>query len=330
MNKGPDMRVIWILVTVAWTLLAPPAASRAAAGADAAAWPPQPIRAQASATRRPDAALSARVPEWASGGAESGDYRRPALDARRVANHPTGADVREFDAPIGVPARVAGIFRGDGEPGASLEGSATALEAAWPVGGLSGDGVSWKMAVLRLGDERRLGIKIKNLQLGMSIQQFLSKAHENFPIIVDSDKRVDAYIHPTIKVYYLVTKIYADELKNLEQMSSTNFRRELDLYNKISTARFYNDKLEHLVIIGDSFIDLFNTMNMPAMNFLKNFADTYDLDLMREEISPEVVRYNQNSDLWNFSALVANNKVISIEISLTDYGRMFLGQRTFD
>jgi hypothetical protein len=336
------MRAIWILVVVASALLAPLAASRAAAWADAAVWPPPPIRAEAGATHesRPDAALSARVPEGAFDGLENDEYRTLllTLDDGREANHPTVADVREPEGPIGarVPTRVAQIFRGDVRSGTlrQVEGLATATEAAWPVGGQDGDGISWKTAADGQENKNLVGIKIKNLQLGMTIQQFLSKASENFPIILNSpifgNSIAPSFDISNIEEYYIVTKSYADKFKNLDQLSETTFMSYINSNTIVSSVTFKDDELIRFELTGDSFIDLFNISNRPAIDFLIEFSNAYGLDLTYQQDEYIVDFYVQHTKLWSFSAAVYDNKVISIELYRTGYDDTDLGPPTFD
>jgi hypothetical protein len=317
---------------VAGALLAPPASGRAAAGADAAAWDPPLIRAQAVATpeSRPDVTLSAMVLEEAFDGIEGGVYRRLALADRREAALPAGADVREPEGPMGarVPARMARIFR-DG-PGTSrpAEGLATALEAAWP-----GDGVSWKTAAAGQEDENLVGIKIKNLQLGMTEQQFFSKVQEYFPIIIDSaifeTKINKRFVIPNKKLYFLVTKSYTDKFKNIEQMSEKTYMSYKNSLAKLSTVLFKDGKLVNLMLTEYSFMDLFNIKNAPSLYFIHEFSNAYGLQLT-PKINNGSVYYEQHTKLWHISVLAQQSKIKSIHLILIDYDNTSLGPPTFD
>jgi hypothetical protein len=335
---------------MAGALLAPPAAGRAGAWADAAAWPPPPIRAEVGATpeSRPGAALSDRVLEGAFDGIEGGVYRRLALADRREAALPAGAGVREFDAPIGVPARAAGIFRGDGGPGASLEGLATALEAAWPVGGQGGDGVSWKTAAGQ-EDDGLVGIKIKNLQLGMTEQQFFSIAQEYFPNYFDisetnavilnllcsedyygiRSEKIYGKHSGNCKVFILLTKSIIDDINNTGK-SPQQYIQNLPFIFNLPTALFRDGKLATLTISGPSFVDLFNMRDTPALDFLQAFVNAYNLSLNPLTNRQGEIFYLQHSKGWSFSAMVVQNTVFMIQLIRTTYDDTPLGAPTFD
>jgi hypothetical protein len=335
------MRVIWILVTVAGALLAPPAAGRAAAGADAAAWAPPLIRAQTVATPEnlPDVTLSATVLEKAFDGAENGDYRGLALADRLEAALPAGTDVREVKAPIGprVPASVARelICCGDGGPGAFRpdEDLATVIEATWPVGGQGGDGESWKTAALGLWHEKFVGIKILNFQLGMTKNQFLSKASKIFPIIVNTFTIVPFDYLPFPRrskdKYLLVTTTFADELLD-DSINIENSVEDLVSKSNVSIAIFKGNILISLLINGSSFSDLFNIKNKPAHEVLQVFINTYDLELTHTINNTSEHIYAQYGNMWNFIAFIENNEVISIQLDLTYAGYRSLHYLPFD
>jgi hypothetical protein len=175
--------------------------------------------------------------------------------------------------------------------------------------------------------EKRVGISIKNIQLGMNEYNFLTEVSKIYPFMIKNQSQlmemfqinIDDLNSMNYNFYLLFHKEQEEDYQAISKGTSLVLMVGL-AESFFGLAVFKDGILNEMIFPGVTFEKIFNVSNSPAKVFFQAFLNNYpELDLSVEKSTKEEVDYSYYSDdlTWSFSATVkkADNSVTDITLS---------------
>jgi hypothetical protein len=175
--------------------------------------------------------------------------------------------------------------------------------------------------------EKRVGISVKSIQLGMNEYNFLTEISKIYPFVIKNQSQVMELLGANKEIldinsidFYIL--FHKDQEEDYQAVSNgVVLVTMLGLTESyFGLATFKDGILIEIIFPGITFAKIFNINNSPAKVFLQAFINNYpELDLSVESSTKEEVNYTYYSDdlTWSFSATVkkADNSVADISLS---------------